>query len=117
EFLRRLNHDAGRPGHAVGPVKPPLPADHAAVGVWLRRLGVSADDPIRAIRSAAGRDRPIGRNGPVSGGPATGDGRPGVDPILAEAFEEWRGRLDADDLDMARWLPDAEPLKKDKDDY
>ncbi|GJM17873.1 MAG: hypothetical protein DHS20C14_00860 [Phycisphaeraceae bacterium] len=33
-----------------------------------------------------------------------------LDPVLAEAFEEWRGRLDPDDLDMDRWIDNVKPL-------
>jgi len=33
-----------------------------------------------------------------------------LDPLLAEAFEEWRGRLDPDDLDMDRWIDGVTPL-------
>lgn len=32
-----------------------------------------------------------------------------IDPILAQALEEWRGRLSLDDLDMTQWLGEPAP--------
>lgn len=35
-----------------------------------------------------------------------------LDPLLADAFEEWRGRLSLDDLDMSRWIDDVQDIKR-----
>ncbi len=35
-----------------------------------------------------------------------------LDPLLADAFEEWRGRLSMDDLDMSRWIDDVQDIKR-----
>ncbi len=34
-----------------------------------------------------------------------------LDPLLAAAFEEWRGRLRADDLEMSRWITGVQPIR------
>ncbi len=35
-----------------------------------------------------------------------------LDPLLGEAFEEWRGRLSLDDLDMGRWIDGVQDIKR-----
>lgn len=62
------------------------------------RLPVSEPSPDRADAPAASSrtDDPAGLDE--------------IDPLVLRALEEWRDRLDLDDLDMRRWMPDADPL-------
>ena len=49
------------------------------------------------------------KSAPISNEPAPAS-LDEIDPLVLRALEEWRGRLDLDDLDMRRWMPDADPL-------
>lgn len=44
--------------------------------------------------------------------PRSGPEHEPLDPLLQEAFEEWRGRLSLDDLDMSRWIDDVQEIKR-----
>lgn len=115
DFLRRLvealRDDARGPGgpgpgrSLSGLVKPDAPLREDEVRAWLQEFGFdetltprgeTSPTPTDAI-DAAGADAPA---------PAPADERSDteVDPLLRDAMEEWRGRLDWDDLDMDRWL-------------
>lgn len=112
DFLRALNHDAGRPSRGkLSSGKPPAPVPEGSVERWLADLGVEPNDPLRQIQSAAGDDvsmngQPNGRRSPKQ------TPLPAIehDPVIEEALNEWRNELDRDDLDMSRWIAGVEPI-------
>lgn len=114
-FLERLVEDVRRAsgaGRGAAP-KPQAPLPPAAVDAWLDDLGL-AGDPILALTPSAepraGASDPEQRTcAPASSSDDQADSAlPPVDPLLLEALQEWPDRLRLSDLDMARWLPDAD---------
>lgn len=123
DFLRGLNHDAQRSGTRIGASAPgpavPLPDE--AVARWLERFGVGDGHPLRRLRAAAGRDEPIAEEFGRRDAAGTGNRSPqrgpaaeptDADPVLRQAFDEWRDRLHPDDLDMRRWIAGVEPTRR-----
>lgn len=87
--------DAPAPGPARG-----VPAPPASPGFG-DRLGIEL--PARDPRPEPEPDpASVSKPGPVE--------HEALDPILAEAFDEWCGRLDPADLDMERWIQGVERL-------
>lgn len=130
-FLRQLGADLGG---ETPDAREAAPLDRNAVEGWMREFGFepiprgpapASPQPPRPTPPSSHRPAAFGERlsipGP-SGAPAyqAGGETPGarevepLDPLLAAAFEEWRGRLSADDLDMTRWIRGVEPIR-DKD--
>ncbi len=81
------------------------PGRDAPAGSGLgERLNLSLPEPKRSSEPESTPER-----APASV-PDDGMEHDALDPLLAEAFEEWRGRLDPDDLDMDRWIDGVSPL-------
>lgn len=124
EFLRRLVRDAeSRPSPQMADSKPPVPLAPEEISEWLRAFGFdpAASSPPSAEKKPetppADQPAPSSEKSAPRAEPPEESADP-RDPILREAIEEeWRGRLDWDDLDMSRWLdhtdeqddPDAGP--------
>jgi hypothetical protein len=122
DFLRRLvealhadHRGRGAPGHGrslSGLVKPDAPLRDDEVRSWLDEFGFDpsiADEPARTSDTATPRPGETDADAAPNRQAAPDD-----DPLLRDAMEEWRGRLDWDDLDMRRWLdtpdqPDDQP--------
>lgn len=120
DFLRRLNVDAGgTTRHGATPTRPGGPIGSDDVQRWIDRFGIGAKDPLRRLPSAKGLDgSPAGSSStPEAASDRTGGAGADVkpDPLIEGALQEWRGRLTLDDLDMRRWIQDAEPLDDDED--
>lgn len=121
KFLQQLAaDDAARPGGRAGPgVKPQTPVPARQARDWARQMGIDPDDPLWSIETssvetprsrldakrsstpeqqppghAPGRDAARRPHGPTSE----------IDPLILEAMKEWPGRVELDDLDMAKWL-------------
>lgn len=122
-FLRSVLADlrASRaPGPLAGRPEPPL-AD-GEVARWVREFGVGGDvtpsAPATPLRAPESPDRPRAQPALRAPGPAkrlsdqAGAPTP-MDPLIAEALKVWPGRIDPDDLDMARWLDDHPPARSD----
>ncbi len=127
---------SGRPGGAgVGKPSGPVPSRQARE--WARQMGIEPDDPLWTVPArgvetprsrvdartqdeprVSGAERPGagGQEPPAGGAPGRGaDGGGGIDPLILEAMKEWPGRIELDDLDMARWLAeDAGPIEREK---
>ncbi len=123
DFLQGLNHDAKRSvSRVIGAAgSPAVPLPEAAVARWLERFGVGDGHPLRRFQAAAGRDEALGsgggghiRNAEAVGGRARRSevASTDADPVLRQAFEEWRDRLHPDDLDMRRWISGVEPARR-----
>jgi len=130
EFVRRLNLDARRADRAKVPAAstnpPDLPMSESSVDHWLTRFGISADDPLRRLQSAAGQGASANRPQPQPQDQLLKKGTPGVgsptensvlpkvqrDPVIDQALEEWRDRLCPDDLDMSKWISGVIPISR-----
>ena len=109
-WMREFGYDPGQaleqPTEAKPPaakrVKKPKPEPKASAD---KGFGGSLDLPVPPAPS-------IQDEAPESGAvPANPEHEP-LDPLLADAFEEWRGRLSLDDLDMSRWIDDVQDIKR-----
>ncbi|RMD61237.1 MAG: hypothetical protein D6824_08285 [Planctomycetota bacterium] len=110
-FLEKLADDLRTPAKPAGPAKPRAPLTPPAVDAWLDDLGLSGD-PILAIAPSAEprAGMPEQEQRPPTPSPCAeeaGASAP-VDPLLLQALQEWPDQLRLSDLDMARWLPDAD---------
>jgi len=111
------------PAHAHPPAKPGKPKPrHRRAGPAAslgQSLGITLPDPPGPppvaepdpipdpTPESAPKSAPKSAPTSAEPGPASLDE---IDPLVLRALEEWRGRLDLDDLDMRRWMPDADPL-------
>ncbi len=110
---------ADSPTRAAPPAKPVRtkpPRRRAGPAASLgHSLGITLPDPpaARPVAEPVPVPDPIPESPPKSA-PASAEPAPAsldeIDPLVLRALEEWRGRLDLDDLDMRRWMPDADPL-------
>ncbi len=111
----RTSEPTGKP--KPSPSEPPRPEPSrnrprkkADAGEFGQRLQIPPIDPGPAPEPEP--SPPAGRQAdadtPAGSGPSEAEP---LDPILARAFEEWRGRLSADDLDMSRWITGVEPIR------
>jgi hypothetical protein len=125
-FLKHLASDRDRPAAAAEPAfVADVPLDRYSIAHWMAEFGVDLGPagvdglPARAhVAPASPRARPpepkrADRTPPERPArvPAPVPADEPLDPLLAEAFEEWRGRLSPADLQMCRWVPDAVPLR------
>lgn len=134
DFMRSL----ARPVRRISPAAhPPTPLPQDDVGRWIREFGLedaarpgapgflpassspkrpgkrpgkSGDSLVSRLSNAAGASNGLASEGDTDAAPD--EHAVELDPTLLEALEEWRGRLDPDDLDMARWI-DTHPPSPD----
>ncbi|MEZ6244162.1 MAG: hypothetical protein R3B57_14100 [Phycisphaerales bacterium] len=134
-FLRQLGADLGGGEEEVPAMVADVPLDRHAVEGWMREFGI---EPPREKAPEVKPEPPASKAPPASEPPEFGErlrialpadpppeaparapktqaetppeAEP-LDPLLAQAFEEWRGRLSADDLDMSRWIQGVEPIR------
>ncbi len=139
-FLKQLSSDVrAKPGSGRPAFASEVPLDAYSVAHWMREFGYEADTALerppeldkakepkrkpsppveRAFGASMEIPRPAERKRPGAPTPAENDPCPGnpehepLDPLLADAFEEWRGRLSLDDLDMSRWISDVQDIKR-----
>lgn len=120
---RRRRPRSGPPAEGAPAASP----EHTRFG---ERLGLSlsertrpdASDPPGAAQPARPSAQPPATTNPGTGtettpGPPSerDDAGPrGLDPLIRQALEEWRGRLSADDLDTGRWIDGVTPLRPDR---
>lgn len=123
QFLRTLAADASRPeAPTKGGAKPPAPLAPGLVEDWLIEFGYDA----RAVLARAGRDKPAPtpraapdreqRNSrerePQRRKHLPDEAAKPEEPILTDELRRWAGGIDPSELDMARIVPDAVPLRK-----
>ncbi|MEL6498479.1 MAG: NYN domain-containing protein [Planctomycetota bacterium] len=119
-FVETLLDDAERAGKRW--VRPAfateVPLSRAAVQYWHELFDLDLDDfPTDPAPAAPTPDPPpipkTPKPKPASPKPSPPPPRTPdpIDPILAQALEEWRGRLSLDDLDMKQWLGDEPPSR------
>ncbi len=118
-FVETLLDDAERAGKRW--VRPAfateVPLSRAAVRYWHDLFDINLDDlPADPAPRAPQPTQSLPAPEAVGSKPAPSPPMPRtprpvdpIDPILAEALEEWRGRLSLDDLDMNQWLGDSHP--------
>jgi predicted RNA-binding protein with PIN domain len=108
EFVRRLAHTRGE-GLPAPEAEPEPSTDDAELAEWLRIFGGEAPPtpPPPPPQPRAGRKTPSAPAGPPEAGPELDPGP--SDPLLDDARRAWPGRIRAEDLDMERWLDDADP--------
>eukprot|EP00913_Durusdinium_trenchii_P006075 g5687.t1 len=119
-WMREFGYEPGatleRPAPPEAPV-PPKPARKKATS----KKAATRKPKTEAFGDSLSIPSP-GADPVASASEATGEGLdpslPGnpehepLDPLLGEAFEEWRGRLSLDDLDMSRWIDDVQDIKR-----
>lgn len=131
-FLGHLVEDESRPsGDPLPAFVSDVPLDHYSVLHWMREFGFEPDDsagnaPSQVDRPSPPKPKRIAKKPRRAESSGDADGnlprapiQPPVpaepvtdDPLLAEAFREWAGRLSLEDLEMDRWVDGVEQLKR-----
>ena len=68
------------------------------------------DTPSTKVRSKKSTPPPEVPDAPVESPAEVASPPEPLDPLLAEAFDHWRGTLHLDDLDMSQWIDGVTPL-------